>query len=252
MSTKENQNVWFGVAMFLMGLIAGAALTLASGSVNFKRLPTAPIGNQPQAPSAPSVPVVTAQESMMVIAADLGLSQDAFKSCIESDKYDQKISDQLSGGAAAGVTGTPGTLLVSLKTSKARLLSGAQPLTTFKQNIDEMLKDPSAEPAPGSGAAVANNVPPLDLTKDHWRGDRNAQIAMIEYSDYQCPYCKRVHPTLTSLLQEYDGKVLWVYRHYPLYSIHPDALPLARGAECAAELGDEEDFWKFSDQVLSS
>ena len=62
----------------------------------------------------------------------------------------------------------------------------------------------------------------------------------------------RVHPTMQQLLQEYDGKIMWVFRHYPLPpNMHPDAMPLAIGAECAGKLGGNDAFWQYTDAIMS-
>src|SRR5262249_23097695 len=63
-----------------------------------------------------------------------------------------------------------------------------------------------------------------------------------------CPYCSIIYPNLKSIVQNSGGKVAWVYRNFPLDSIHPNARPAAEAAECiAAELGNDA-FWKFADQ----
>lgn len=92
------------------------------------------------------------------------------------------------------------------------------------------------------------NVPVFDPEKDHYRGNKDAKVVLVEYSDYECPYCNRFHPTMVSLLKEHENDVVWVYRHFPL-SFHPNAQPLAEAAECVAKYGSEDAFWKFSDSV---
>ncbi len=84
---------------------------------------------------------------------------------------------------------------------------------------------------------------------DHIRGNKNAQITLIEYSDLECPYCKSFHPTMQKILQEYDGKVRWIYRHFPL-SFHVNAQKEAEASECVAELGGNDKFWEFIDKIF--
>lgn len=86
------------------------------------------------------------------------------------------------------------------------------------------------------------------VTDDDWiKGDRKAPIALIEYSDIQCPFCKRFHETAQQIVDEYDGKVMWVYRHFPLDAIHPQARPAAEAVECAGKIGGNDDFWSLTD-----
>jgi len=106
---------------------------------------------------------------------------------------------------------------------------------------------PLPVPAP---PAPSVEVAAVDLALDHIRGNENAKIALIGYSDYECPFCKRAHPTYQQLLQEYDGQVMHVFRHFPLTSIHPNAQPTAEAAECVADLGGNEAFWTFTDAVF--
>jgi protein-disulfide isomerase len=81
-------------------------------------------------------------------------------------------------------------------------------------------------------------------------GPEDAPITIIEFSDYQCPFCKRWHDEVyQSLLNAYPGKIRLVYRHLPLMSIHPDAFPAAEAAMCA---GEQNAYWPFHEKLFSS
>lgn len=110
---------------------------------------------------------------------------------------------------------------------------------------------PAAAPAPTAAPdpETATNVIPVDFKKDHIRGSTNADIAVIEYSDFECPFCKRVHPTMQQLLDQNKGKIMWIYRHYPL-SFHQNAEKEAEASECVNELGGNTAFWKFTDLIF--
>ena len=96
-------------------------------------------------------------------------------------------------------------------------------------------------------AEKAKDVRPVSLDRDHIFGDPDAAVSLIEYSDYECGYCKQFHATAKELIQEYDGEVSWVYRHFPLGFHRPAAQIKAEAAECAGDVGGNEIFWKFSD-----
>ncbi len=95
----------------------------------------------------------------------------------------------------------------------------------------------------------ADNVLPVSA-KDHLRGSKEAAITLIEYSDLECPYCKRFHPTMQKILNDYQGKVNWVYRHFPL-SFHQNAAPAALAAECVGEQAGNAGFWQFVDGIFA-
>jgi protein-disulfide isomerase len=103
----------------------------------------------------------------------------------------------------------------------------------------------------GAAAPERGEVRPIDDT-DHVRGNPNAPIVLVEYSDYDCPFCKQYHETMNRIINEYgpDGKVAWVYRHFPLEQLHPNAVKVAEAAECVAALAGNDAFWTFSDLVF--
>jgi len=98
-------------------------------------------------------------------------------------------------------------------------------------------------------AALAQNVRRVSAQRDHILGNPGAAVSLIEYSDFECPFCKRFHPTAKELVATYDGKVNWVYRHFPLASHNPGAQKQAEASECAAALGGNGAFWMYTDRI---
>lgn len=94
-----------------------------------------------------------------------------------------------------------------------------------------------------------NSVKPIN-SSDHVRGDTDAPVKIIEFSDTECPFCKNFHITLKKVISDYNGQVAWVYRHFPIDSLHPKARKEAMATECAAELGGNEAFWIYLDRLF--
>ena len=94
------------------------------------------------------------------------------------------------------------------------------------------------------------NLRPVDKDRDHIFGDINAPITLIEYSDFECPFCKRFHPTVENLIANNQGKVRWVYRHFPLGFHNPGAQKQAEASECIGQIGGVETFWQYIDTLL--
>jgi protein-disulfide isomerase len=104
-----------------------------------------------------------------------------------------------------------------------------------------------AQPTPSQPAPAGELAPVTD--EDHVLGDLSeASVIMVEYSDFECPFCERHHPTLKAIVDEFGDDVAWVYRHLPL-SFHQQAQPAALASECAAEQGE---FWTYSDELFAN
>lgn len=207
-------NPWFAVATGLIGVIIGIAIGPSLGSF----------------------------EGGLSLFA--GAQAKKFTECLESGKFTEPVKNELNEGSVAGVSGTPGTVAYSNKTGKSILVSGAQPIANFEDKIKKLLEDNIPEEELNT-----NTVVPPDVNSDHIKGDKGAEISLIVYTDFQCPYCGRVHPTLQQLVDKYKGQVNWVYRHFPL-SFHQNAQIAAEATECAADLAGNEAFWQFTDKMF--
>jgi len=97
----------------------------------------------------------------------------------------------------------------------------------------------------------AAKVPAPDPASDHIYGNPKAMVSLIEYSDFECPFCKRFAPVAKSLVDESGGKVNWVYRHFPLGFHNPVSEHESEGAECVAELGGNDAFWKYVQRLYA-
>jgi predicted DsbA family dithiol-disulfide isomerase len=92
---------------------------------------------------------------------------------------------------------------------------------------------------------------PEAYKNDHYWGNGDESVVIVEYSDTECPFCKRFQGTMQEVMKNYGGKVAWVYRHVPLDSLHTKSRKEAEATECAAELGGNEIFWKYLDNIFS-
>ncbi|PIT90898.1 hypothetical protein COU17_02995 [Candidatus Kaiserbacteria bacterium CG10_big_fil_rev_8_21_14_0_10_49_17] len=104
----------------------------------------------------------------------------------------------------------------------------------------------------GNGnSASAENVRPLN-DDDHVFGNPDAQVSIIEFSDFECPFCQVIHSTLKQIVSESNGEVNWVYRHFPLTSLHAGALPGSVVSECVARFAGNDAFWSFADTLFAN
>ncbi|MFQ5661639.1 MAG: DsbA family protein [Candidatus Paceibacteria bacterium] len=105
--------------------------------------------------------------------------------------------------------------------------------------------------AGNSDSKTINNFR-LPDENDHIRGNLDAPVIIVEFSDFECPFCSRLHPTLKRITDESPEKVSWVYRHFPLTTIHSRARSAAIASECVAKLGGNDSFWQFTDELFNN
>lgn len=87
-------------------------------------------------------------------------------------------------------------------------------------------------------------------SEDHYIGNLDAPVKIVEYSDLECPFCKAFHATMQKAIAEYGDKIVWIYRHFPLENLHAKARKESEASECAAELGGNEAFWKYVNKIF--
>jgi protein-disulfide isomerase len=202
-------------------------------------------------------------------AKELGLNMAKFKKALADDKYSKTIQEQQALASSLGARGTPAFFI------NGRNLRGAQPLPAFTAVIDEELAKakalvakgtPRAEvyaktiatgetgpkTAPAAAAPDANKVYDIAVPKKApTKGAKNAKVVIQEFSDFQCPFCSRVNPTVAQVMKEYGDKVQIVWRDYPL-PFHKDAQPAAQaGREVFAQKGDKA-FWAYHDLLFQN
>jgi protein-disulfide isomerase len=207
-------------------------------------------------------------------AKELRLDVARFKKASASDKARARVEEDQRAAGAAGASGTPTMFL------NCRQVVGAQPYERVGPIVDEELAkvdallakgakrdatlyqkacdaNVTAAPSAPTAAAGAPGAPPPTLPPanvplrpdDPVRGSAGAPVTIVLFSDFQCPFCGRVEPTLTQVEQEYSGKVKVVWKHQPLVQIHPNAVPAALAAEAAREQGK---FWQMHDKLFQN
>lgn len=124
----------------------------------------------------------------------------------------------------------------------------------------------SNKQAPGQAGPVTE-APRGDIaisavsSSDHLVGNPSAPVVIVEYSDTECPFCKNFHASMNNLIDTLgkEGKVAWVYRHFPLWkaegggqALHSRAGKEAEALECAAKIGGNDGFWKYTNELYST
>jgi Na+/H+ antiporter NhaA len=102
--------------------------------------------------------------------------------------------------------------------------------------------------APVAGTGPTDLADPVDPDRDHIRGPVQASVTLVEYGDYECPYCGRAEPVIRELLAQFGNELRYVFRHLPLADVHPHAPQAAEAAEAAAAAGQ---FWPMHDLLFT-
>jgi len=127
------------------------------------------------------------------------------------------------------------------------IIAGAVFLSGNEGNTNQVAQAPDNQEQQDPGSTDA--VRPV-TSEDHVKGNPDALVKIVEYSDFECPFCKRFHDTMNEVMSNYgdSGEVAWVFRQFPLEQLHPvKAQAVAVASECAAEQGGNDAFWKFTD-----
>jgi protein-disulfide isomerase len=211
--------------------------------------------------------------NLETMAEELGLDLSLLAKALSEDVYSETIERQQSLAWSLGARGTPGFFI------NGRDLHGAQPLTRFTMLIDEELASAKKLVASGTPRSkvyettIANGITKVEVEapaptaapaprpskvydiplpkKVRSKGSANAKVVIQEFSDFQCPVCSRVLPTLDRVQKEYGNQVRIVYRDYPL-DFHEDAHLAAQAArEVFAQKGNKA-FWAYHDILLAN
>lgn len=163
---------------------------------------------------------------------------------IEQDKVVQ--APEVSGvSSSAPKLSTPVAIIIAgFLIMVGIFASNAQaPKVTNKVAVNDKVEDTGEKPIVLAPVSASDHILG-DLTK--------AEIVIVEFSDLECPYCKTFHSSLQATVAKYPGKIAWVYRHFPLDGLHPKARMEARATECAASIGGNDAFWKYTDMIFAT
>ncbi len=204
-------------------------------------------GSKAEGTANPSVTPTSTESKISVknlkaMAKDLGLDGTKFNKCLDDGTMASKVKEQSDEGTKLGVSGTPSFLINGV------LIVGSLPQTSFESVIDAELKN-------GGAVAAAKALGEQTVTRQkiatqgtgYIKGNKDAKIKIVEYTDFECPYCNKSFPTIEALLAKYGNQVSLEYRSFPL-SFHADAQKAAEAALCAGEQGK---FWEMHDKMFT-
>ncbi|MFA5625853.1 MAG: thioredoxin domain-containing protein [Bradymonadales bacterium] len=196
------------------------------------------------------------REKLIAHAKELGLDEAKFVADMDSEETTKLVDADLAEGAKASVRGTPHFFLNGTR------FSGAQPLPAFQAALDkeiafaeELIKkgisadkiyeeaakaEPVAAPKPAAAPELDTVAIPINVDGAPFKGAADAPVVIVQYSEFQCPFCSRVEPTLEQLLKDYDGKIKIAFKHLPL-PFHNNAKGAAEASMAANAQGK---FWE--------
>jgi len=192
-------------------------------------------------------------------AADLGLNVDKVKAAIKDKKYKKEIDADMELADDVQASGTPHMFI------NGRRLVGAQPFEKFQAIIDEELKkfdaqkgkvaakdyyDSLMKDAKGAPDPEKKQAPAVPAGSP-FKGNNNAKVVIQEWSDFQCPFCSRVEPTVSEVMKNYGDKVKFVWRDKPL-PMHPEAPLASEAAREALKQKGQDAFWKMHDKMMQN
>lgn len=209
------------VFAFLLGALTTKIQYLQGGSTTTDaQTPTAQASGTPPKP--------------LHVAKAIGMDANKFKSCLQSGKYTKAVADDLALGQKAGVTGTPSVFI------NGNMIVGAQPFSVFETAIDQALANPNTPIPSTTPTTVDVSQGPFPVM-----GNPNAQVKIVEFADYQCPFCEQwfsqVEPQIIDKYVK-TGKASFQFQNYAF--LGADSNTAAAAAYCA---NDQGKFWDYHD-----
>ena len=205
------------------------------------------------------------------LASDIGIDMTQYQDCVDTGQKEALVAQGVAEARALGFSGTPSFHFVREATNDAFPLVGAQPYDQFATVLDTLIAGETpqvAQPDQGeSGGNGGDNEIPFWATAeglipdpenpgytmagDQYRGNPDASVVVIEFSDFQCPFCRRhtqeTQPVLDEQFVDTD-QIFWIFKHFPL-TIHPQAPAAGHAAECAADQGN---FWEMHELLFET
>ncbi|OGG25999.1 hypothetical protein A2960_05590 [Candidatus Gottesmanbacteria bacterium RIFCSPLOWO2_01_FULL_39_12b] len=195
----------------------------------------------------------TLNEALKDYSKQIGIDGNKLTACVDSGEKKAIVDAEQKEGEGLSVQGTPAFFI------NGRFVGGAFPYEAFQEIIDKELagkgssnyKDYSddLQKAYTGGKAFDPEPKKIEVGNAPVQGENNAKVTIVEFSDFQCPFCGRSYPTIKKVLSDYKGKVRFAYKQFPLNSIHPKAQKAAEASQCARDQGK---FWELHDKLFEN
>ena len=252
----------------IVGAILAAALTASAAAQSGGQSASGPLASVNGKP-------ISSAEVEKSIAADLAKLEDQIYE-LKKSRLDALIDEQLLAQEAAKRGITTAALLDAEVTSKSSTVTDEEVAVYYGANQAKLQKDLGAwreqirkflntQKASERRSAFLQQLrgqhkvelflkaPPIFRAEiatagAYAKGPVDAPIQLVEFSDFHCPFCKRVEPTIAEVLKKYDGKIRFIYKDFPLDSLHPQARAASEAARCAGEQGK---FWEFHSKIYA-
>ena len=250
--SKPNNNILY----MMMGVITLflVFITVKMFSLE-KKINTAPAAGTAAAVQQES-PLSVA--NLKKYAKELKLDTNKFNKCLDSGEKKTLVDADAKYGASLGVQGTPGFFV------NGKFLGGAFPFTAFKEIIDKEISGSASAlcsdytdadlksqcDETGTDQTKAFKVTPkeVDVSGMTGAGSKNPKVTIVEFSDFECPFCVRAYPNIRQVLNTYKNDVAVYFKQFPLTQIHPQAEKAAEASLCA---GDQGKFWEWHDKIFT-
>lgn len=265
------------MSIFLSGVLIVVALVVASKSIITRQENLEAKVDKLIANGVSGGQAVTPTETPFDIskltpyAKQVDVDTNKYKQCLDSKKYENTIQRDITDGNKAGITGTPGFIIGTLgsdgQTVTGVRIKGAYPIENFREVIDgiasgktnELAAKPDTNDPTGeiTGSKLLYPSSTTTISDSPKEGEiKSTRIVIVEFSDYECPYCKRhfgqVYPTLK---KEYidTGKAGFVFRNFIAVSSHnPAATDEASAALCIREQGGDKKYFQIHNLLFQN